>query len=100
VLICRNDRMGERAQPDEEQDMLLGQQLGAHAPSTYGNDWDTTLAAARACEQAGLDSVWLVNHFMFQTNRSRIGTCQSSTVSSPWARLRPAHHASAVWRDL
>jgi F420-dependent oxidoreductase-like protein len=45
--------------------MLMGQQLGAYAPSTHGNHWDTTLAAARACEQAGLDSVWLADHFMF-----------------------------------
>src|SRR5438552_811922 len=45
--------------------MLMGQQLGTYGPSTYGNHWDTTLAAARACEQAGLDSVWLADHFMF-----------------------------------
>ena len=45
--------------------MLMGQQLGTYAPSTHGNHWDTTLAAARACEQAGLDSVWLADHFMF-----------------------------------
>ena len=43
----------------------MGQQLGTYAPSTHGNHWDTTLAAARACEQAGLDSVWLADHFMF-----------------------------------
>ncbi len=45
--------------------MLLGQQLGTYAPSDHGNHWDTTLAAAQACEQAGLDSVWLPDHFMF-----------------------------------
>ena len=45
--------------------MLMGQQLGTYTPSTHGNHWDTTLAAARACEQAGLDSVWLADHFMF-----------------------------------
>lgn len=45
--------------------MLMGQQLGTYAPSAHGNHWDTTLAAARACEQAGLDSVWLADHFMF-----------------------------------
>lgn len=45
--------------------MLLGQQLGTYAPSEHGNHWDTTLAAAKACEQAGLDSVWLADHFMF-----------------------------------
>ncbi len=45
--------------------MLLGQQLGTYAPSAHGNHWDTTLAAATACEQAGLDSVWFADHFMF-----------------------------------
>jgi F420-dependent oxidoreductase-like protein len=45
--------------------MLLGQQLGSYGPSSYGNGWDTTLAAALACEEAGLDSVWLADHFMF-----------------------------------
>ena len=45
--------------------MLLGQQLGTYAPSDHGNHWDTTLAAVQACEQAGLDSVWLPDHFMF-----------------------------------
>lgn len=45
--------------------MLMGQQLGTYPPSAHGNHWDTTLAAARACEQAGLDSVWLPDHFMF-----------------------------------
>jgi F420-dependent oxidoreductase-like protein len=45
--------------------LLLGQQLGTYPPSTHGNHWDSTLAAAKACEQAGLDSVWLADHFMF-----------------------------------
>lgn len=45
--------------------MLLGQQLGTYGPSTHGNHWDTTLAAAKAGEQAGLDSIWLPDHFMF-----------------------------------
>jgi F420-dependent oxidoreductase-like protein len=45
--------------------MQMGQQLGAYGPSAHGNHWDTTLAAARACEQAGLDSVWLADHVMF-----------------------------------
>lgn len=45
--------------------MQMGQQLGTYTPSRHGNHWDTTLAAARACEQAGLDSVWLADHFMF-----------------------------------
>jgi F420-dependent oxidoreductase-like protein len=45
--------------------MRLGQQLGTYGPSTHGNHWDTTLAAALACEEAGLDSLWLADHFMF-----------------------------------
>jgi F420-dependent oxidoreductase-like protein len=45
--------------------VLLGQQIDSYSPGTYGNHFDTTLAAARACEQAGLDSVWLADHFMF-----------------------------------
>src|SRR5262245_25288599 len=43
----------------------MGIQLGSYPPSAYGNHWDTTLAAARAAEAAGLDSVWLPDHFMF-----------------------------------
>src|SRR4051794_5201726 len=54
------------AMPDtKEETMRLGQQLGSYGPSTHGNGWDTTLAAALACEEAGLDSVWLADHFMF-----------------------------------
>jgi F420-dependent oxidoreductase-like protein len=45
--------------------MLMGIQLGAYSPSDFGNHWDTTLAAAQASEKAGLDSVWLADHFMF-----------------------------------
>jgi F420-dependent oxidoreductase-like protein len=45
--------------------MLLGQQLDTYAPNGHGNHWDATLAVARACEQAGLDSIWLADHFMF-----------------------------------
>jgi F420-dependent oxidoreductase-like protein len=45
--------------------VLLGQQLGTNLPSGHGNHWDNTLAAARAGEAAGLDSVWLPDHFMF-----------------------------------
>jgi hypothetical protein len=33
--------------------MRLGQQLGSYGPSSYGSGWDTTLAAALACEEAG-----------------------------------------------
>jgi len=43
----------------------MGIQLGAYAPSDVGNHWHTTLAAAHAAEKAGLDSVWLADHFMF-----------------------------------
>jgi F420-dependent oxidoreductase-like protein len=43
----------------------MGIQLRSDKPSTYGNHWDTTLAAAKAAEAAGLDSVWLADHFMF-----------------------------------
>jgi F420-dependent oxidoreductase-like protein len=45
--------------------MLMGIQLGSYTPSEFGNHWETTLAAARAAEKAGLDSVWLADHFMF-----------------------------------
>ena len=45
--------------------MQLGYQLGTYTPSAHGNQFDTTLAVAQACEQAGLDSVWLADHFMF-----------------------------------
>jgi len=45
--------------------VLLGQQIGSYSPGKYGNHFDTTLAAARACEQSGLDSLWLADHFMF-----------------------------------
>jgi F420-dependent oxidoreductase-like protein len=45
--------------------MLMGQQLGTYAPSKHGNHWDSTLAVARTGEQAGLDSIWLADHFMF-----------------------------------
>ncbi len=45
--------------------MLMGLQLRPHHPSEHGNHFDTTLAVVRACEQAGLDSVWMADHFMF-----------------------------------
>jgi F420-dependent oxidoreductase-like protein len=50
--------------------MLMGQQLGTYGPSAHGNHWDTTLGAAHACEQAGLDSVWLADHFMFPDKKN------------------------------
>ena len=45
--------------------MLLGLQLRSFSPSRHGNHVDTALAVVRACEQAGLDSVWMADHFMF-----------------------------------
>ncbi len=45
--------------------MLMGIQLGAYLPRDFGNHWDATLAAAHAAEKAGLDPVWLADHFMF-----------------------------------
>ena len=45
--------------------MLLGLQLHSFSPSRHGNHVDTALAVVRACEQAGLDSVWVYDHFMF-----------------------------------
>jgi F420-dependent oxidoreductase-like protein len=45
--------------------MLMGMQLRFYYPGEHGNHFDTTLAVVRACEQAGLDSVWMADHFMF-----------------------------------
>jgi F420-dependent oxidoreductase-like protein len=45
--------------------MRLGLQLWPCYPSEYGNHFDTVLAVVRACEQVGLDSVWMLDHFMF-----------------------------------
>ncbi|MDP9382403.1 MAG: LLM class F420-dependent oxidoreductase [Chloroflexota bacterium] len=45
--------------------MRFGLQLKTYAPREHGNHWDSTLAVARACEEAGLDSVWFADHFMF-----------------------------------
>src|SRR5260370_38266317 len=45
--------------------MLMGIQLVTYMPSEFGNNWETTLAAAEAAEKSGLDSVWLADHFMF-----------------------------------
>jgi F420-dependent oxidoreductase-like protein len=45
--------------------MRLGLQLWPCYPSEYGNHFDTVLALVQACEQAGLDSVWMPDHFMF-----------------------------------
>ena len=44
--------------------MLLGLQLMPTHPSEHGNHADTLLAVVRACEEAGLDSVWMADHFM------------------------------------
>jgi F420-dependent oxidoreductase-like protein len=46
--------------------MLLGLQLRPYYPGKYGNHFDTLQAVVRACEQAGLDSVWMPDHFVFQ----------------------------------
>jgi F420-dependent oxidoreductase-like protein len=45
--------------------MLLGLQLYSYGPSEHGNHFDTLSAVVLACEQAGLDSVWMADHFMF-----------------------------------
>jgi F420-dependent oxidoreductase-like protein len=45
--------------------MLMGMQLRPLYPGEHGNHFDTALAVVRACEQAGLDSVWMADHFMF-----------------------------------
>lgn len=45
--------------------MLLGLQLRPYYPSRYGNHFDTLRAVVQASEQAGLDSVWMPDHFMF-----------------------------------
>jgi F420-dependent oxidoreductase-like protein len=46
--------------------MQLGLQIWPCYPSEYGNHFDTLLAVVQACEHAGLDSVWMPDHFMFQ----------------------------------
>jgi len=45
--------------------MRLGFQIGMCSPSKFGNHFDTLLAVVQACEHAGLDSVWMPDHFMF-----------------------------------
>ena len=45
--------------------MRMGLQIGLCYPGKYGNHFDTVLAIVQACEQAGLDSVWMPDHFMF-----------------------------------
>ncbi|HYO50357.1 MAG TPA: LLM class F420-dependent oxidoreductase [Chloroflexia bacterium] len=45
--------------------MLMGMQLRPLYPGEHGNHFDTALAVVRACEEAGLDSVWMADHFMF-----------------------------------
>ncbi|MDP9381879.1 MAG: TIGR03560 family F420-dependent LLM class oxidoreductase [Chloroflexota bacterium] len=45
--------------------MQLGLQLHPFDAGKHGNPFDTALAVSRACEQAGLDSVWMADHFMF-----------------------------------
>ncbi|MEW1954255.1 TIGR03560 family F420-dependent LLM class oxidoreductase [Terrabacter sp. NPDC080008] len=45
--------------------MLLGLQLMPTHAGEHGNEADTALALVRACDEAGLDSVWVADHFMF-----------------------------------
>lgn len=45
--------------------MRFGLQLSTYEPRNGGNHWDATVAVARTCEDAGLDSVWFADHFMF-----------------------------------
>lgn len=45
--------------------MRLGMQLHPTRPSEHGNHFDTLLAVARACEEAGVDSVLMADHFVF-----------------------------------
>ena len=56
--------------------MLLGLQLRAYVPSAHGNHFDTLLAVARACEQAGLDSVWMADHFAFEDPAPPAPSCR------------------------
>jgi alkanesulfonate monooxygenase SsuD/methylene tetrahydromethanopterin reductase-like flavin-dependent oxidoreductase (luciferase family) len=50
--------------------MHLGLQIWTCYPSEFGNHFDTLLAVVQACEQAGLDSVWMPDHFMFEADES------------------------------
>ncbi|MEO5953359.1 MAG: LLM class F420-dependent oxidoreductase, partial [Chloroflexia bacterium] len=45
--------------------MLMGMQLRPHYPSEYGNHFDTMLKVVQTCEKAGLNSVFMADHFMF-----------------------------------
>ncbi len=45
--------------------MRLGMQLHPTRPTEHGNHFDTLLAVVRAGEQAGLDSVLMADHFVF-----------------------------------
>ncbi len=63
--------------------MLLGVQLLPCYPSTHGNHFDTMLAVARAADQAGLDSLWLPDHFMFSDSdapRGQVPVLECFTV--------------------
>jgi F420-dependent oxidoreductase-like protein len=50
--------------------MQMGLQIWPCYPSEHGNHFDTMLAVVQACEQAGLDSVWMPDHFMFEVDES------------------------------
>jgi hypothetical protein len=84
---------------NEEQNMLLGQQLDNDASSKHGNHWDTLLAVARAGEQAGLDSVWLADHFMFPDKEHPDKEVPVFDCFVALGRSPPAHRvfASASW---
>ncbi len=44
--------------------MRLGVQIVDFNPGPHGNAMDTVLATARACEEAGVETVWFPDHFM------------------------------------
>ncbi len=46
--------------------MLFGLNIGTHDPPAGGNHWDVTRSIIQTCEEAGFDSVWLNDHFMFR----------------------------------
>lgn len=50
--------------------MLLGLHLRPYHPSKYGNHFDTLGAVVRACEDAGLDSVLIPDHFVYQDEKN------------------------------
>ncbi len=53
--------------------MILGMQLRSFDASKHGNPFDTAMAVVQMCEQIGLHSVWMADHFMFE-DPARPGT--------------------------